>query len=66
MFVIDHENYGCRTEFDTLEKAEAALHDCGEGFEDISLDECADGRVINERGECVGWRVGSPADDSNA
>lgn len=63
--VIDHERYGERSEFDTIEEAQAVIRDCGEEFAGVTLrlghcqtddrGEPCEGRVIDERGEIVGY-----------
>jgi len=52
-YVIDHEYYGVRSEFDSLDAAQSAIRACGGDFADVTLDEC--GRSIyDERGNIIG------------
>jgi len=58
---IDHENYGERTTFASLEEAEAAIHGCGPEFADVRLTTRLDS-VVNERGEIVGHLDDQPTE----
>lgn len=51
---IDHEKYGAKTDFGSIEDAEAAIHACGEGFEDVTLRLHGDGDVTDQDGDIVG------------
>jgi hypothetical protein len=55
---INHERYGERQEFATVEEAQQAIRDCGPEFAGVKLYDDG-GRVYNERGE----RVGSVSSD---
>lgn len=51
--VIDHERYGERQEFASVEDAQQAIRDCGPEFVGERIYEDG-GRVYNARGERVG------------
>jgi len=51
--VIDHERYGMRQEFETVQAAQQAIRDCGPEFSDVEFSD--DGQnVYDERDELVG------------
>ena len=60
MITIDHERFGVRDEFDSLEQAQACLRGCGQDWADVTLSIQGDG-VYDERGE----RVGEVGEDTN-
>lgn len=51
--VINHERYGERAEFDSLDAATEAIRDMGDEFEDVTLTIRGD-NVVDERGDVVG------------
>ena len=52
-YTISHERFGDRTEFASLEDAQATIRDCGPEFAGVELtDDGAD--ITDERGEIVG------------
>ena len=54
--IINHERYGDKTVFATIEDAEAAIRDCGPEFESVSLALFGDA-IYDDRQECVGCLV---------
>lgn len=53
-YVIDHEKYGQSSTFDSLDEAQDGLRDCGEAFENTTLTERCDGKILDETGTVVG------------
>lgn len=53
MIIINHERYGQRSEFETIEEAQATIRACGPEFAGVTLYE-DHGRIYDERGEHVG------------
>lgn len=52
--VIDYENYGVKTCFDTLDEAERQLRSLGPEFASIRLHVRMDGSIVNESNVAVG------------
>lgn len=52
--IIDHEKYGQRGEFDSVEDAEKRIKECGIDASFSVLWSNGKGSIINERGEVVG------------
>ena len=53
-YIIDHELYGERMEFDSIAEAEKAINACFSNELPASLTETADG-IKNEQGKIVGY-----------
>lgn len=51
--IIDHERYGDRDEFDTLEHAQRCIRACGPDWANVTLSIDGSG-IYDERGERVG------------
>ena len=52
-FIIDHESYGVRAEFDTIGEAQAHMHACGADFAKTKFT-IQNGMIIDELGQFVG------------
>ena len=52
--IIDHERYGERQEFRTIEEAQAAIRECGPEFAGVTLRILGTDAIYDEREECVG------------
>jgi len=52
--IINHEKYGERSIFESLEEAKAAIRSCGPGFEDVELDPAEGAYVEDQDGDVVG------------
>lgn len=53
MITIDHERYGERTEFESIDEAQEIVRAIGDGFESTEFHVRGD-EVIDERGDVVG------------
>jgi len=53
MVIINHERYGKRTEFATVEEAQQTIRDCGPEFAAVELVVQGDA-IVDEREEFVG------------
>ena len=51
--IIDHEKYGCRSEFPSIEEAESCIRQCGSDFADVKLRVNSVG-VYDQDGDYVG------------
>lgn len=60
MITINHERYGERTEFATIDEAQQCIRDCGPEFTSTTIF-VDGGRVYNERGERVGSEWNQPS-----
>ena len=64
MITINHERFGMRQEFDTLEEAQVSIRACGPEFADVTLSE-GGGNVYDERDEIVGEIKRTPQEELN-
>lgn len=55
--IINHEKYGERSIFESLEEAKAAIRSCGPGFEDVELDPAEGAYVEDQDGDVVGVTI---------
>ena len=54
MIIIDHEDYGVRSTFESIEDFETALASCGDAFDGCAFRTLSSGNIVNERNEVVG------------
>lgn len=52
-YIIDHERYGVRSEFVSLEEAQDTIRACGGDFADTTLREHGE-NILDDRGDVVG------------
>lgn len=52
-YIIDHECYGVRTEFDSIEEAQRVARERGEDFADVEFRQFGP-EIVDDRGEVVG------------
>ena len=52
--IIDHEKYGQRAEFSTIEEAQAAIRDCGPEFAATVLEIQGGDAIYDQDADCVG------------
>ena len=52
--IIDHDKYGERTEFSSLEEAQSSIRDCGPEFAETVLEVMGGDAVYDQDADCVG------------